>query len=231
MLPKRYATYSAGDEQVMSRLNKAVPVDSERERRLADEEEQRIRAVLEGQIPEGRARSLTLPHRAALALLFDLALETAMRLREMFTLEWSQIDLPKRTIFLDKTKNGDKRQVPLSSVAVSKIKHHLSMVKKTTAARTDIKGSRVFPWWEGERDSPSLRKTTARLSRQFARVFEAAGCADLRFHDLRHEATSRLYERTQLSDLEIAKISGHKHLRMLRRYANLRGSALAHKLW
>ena len=59
----------------------------------------------------------------------------------------------------------------------------------------------------------------------------AAGCPDLRFHDLRHEATSRLFERTNLSDLQIAKITGHKDPRMLARYANLRGSDLAGALW
>jgi integrase len=98
-------------------------------------------------------------------------------------------------------------------------------------AEFSAKRDRLFPWWDGNTSSESLKKITARLSRQFARVFEAAGCADFRFHDLRHEATSRLYERTKLSDLEIAKITGHKDLRMLRRYANLRGSTLANKLW
>lgn len=89
----------------------------------------------------------------------------------------------------------------------------------------------VFPWWRGGREDVEMRRCTSLLSRQFGRVFDAAGCGDLRFHDLRHEATSRLYERTRLSDLEIAKITGHKSLRMLARYANLRGSDLAARLW
>ncbi len=46
-----------------------------------------------------------------------------------------------------------------------------------------------------------------------------------------HEATSRFFERTKLSDLQIAKITGHKDPRMLSRYANLRGSDLANQLW
>ena len=48
--------------------------------------------------------------------MFDMAFEKAMRLREMYTLEMGQISLEKRTIFLHKTKNGSKRQVPISSV-------------------------------------------------------------------------------------------------------------------
>jgi integrase len=76
-----------------------------------------------------------------------------------------------------------------------------------------------------------LGKTTSLLSQLFGRISDAAGCADLRFHDLRHEATSRLFERTTLSDLEISRITGHKDPRVLRRYSNLRGSDLAAKLW
>ena len=49
-------------------------------------------------------------------MMFDMALETAMRMREIYTLTRDQASLPKATIFLEKTKNGDKRQVPISSV-------------------------------------------------------------------------------------------------------------------
>lgn len=204
MLPRRYATTKESRDQ-------------ERDRRLLPGEEERIRAVLAGGKPEKRQRPLELHHGAALICLFDLALETAMRLREMYTLSRDQIDLPRRTIFLDKTKNGDKRQVPLSSVAVQSLTDYLP------------DGPAVFPWWDG---SPrSLSQTTSLLSRQFSRVFSAAQCEGLRFHDLRHEATCRLYERTSLSDLQISIITGHKDLRMLKRYANLRGSDLARQLW
>lgn len=48
-------------------------------------------------------------------MLFDLALETAMRLSEMLTLTTQQVDLERRTVFLEKTKNGSKRHVPMSS--------------------------------------------------------------------------------------------------------------------
>ncbi len=41
-------------------------------------------------------------------VLFEMALESAMRLREMYTLTWDQVDFTQRTIFLEKTKNGDK---------------------------------------------------------------------------------------------------------------------------
>jgi integrase len=156
-----------------------------------------------------------------LLLLFDLALETAMRLRECYTLTLDQIDLPRRTIFLDRTKNGDNRQVPLSSVAVRALEPYAG----------DAGNGLLFPWWDGATTKASLRRTTSRLSRAFARIADAAGCGDLRFHDLRHEATCRLFERTTLSDLQISLITGHRDPRMLRRYANLRASDLAAKMW
>lgn len=205
MLPKRYATSSAKQ-------------DEERDRRLLDGEEARILAVLAGRFKqEGKERPLELRHREALELFFRLALETGMRMREMFTLTWSQVDRSKRTIFLEKTKNGSKRQVPMSSVALALL-HHVGSQDEY-----------VFPWWDGMDES--LHTITSRLSGQYGRIFKAAGCEELRFHDLRHEATSRLFERTNLSDIEIAKITGHKTTACLMRYANLRGSDLSSRLW
>ena len=165
--------------------------------------------------------------------MFELALESAMRLREMYTLSKDQVSLSQRTAFLEKTKNGDKRQVPLTSVAVKAIQRYERQVEQGDRGMESFKFGQglLFPWWNGRVSDEALRKTTSLLSRQFARVFEAAGCADLHFHDLRHEATSRLFERTKLSDIEISRITGHKDPRVLRRYSNLRGSDLAAKLW
>jgi integrase len=62
-------------------------------------------------------------------------------------------------------------------------------------------------------------------------VFLNAKVEGMHFHDIRHEVTCRLYEKTTLSDVLIAKITGHRSLRMLQRYASLRGSDLAPHLW
>ena len=56
-----------------------------------------------------------------------------------------------------------------------------------------------------------------------------AGLPDFHFHDLRHEAVSRLVE-AGLSDQEVAAISGHKSMQMLRRYTHLRAEDLVEKL-
>ena len=143
-----------------------------------------------------------------------MALESAMRMREMYTLTVDQVSLEKETIFLEKTKNGNKRQVPMSSVLKKLLKKYLPT----------LEDHRLFPWWDGVcLDVHYLDNLSSKISQRFARRFAEAGCPDLHWHDLRHEATSRIYERTTLSDLEIASITGHSSLGQLKRYSNLRG--------
>jgi integrase len=190
-LPRNYAAYTPDDGERVT--------DTARDRRLEPGEEARLRQVMAA-MPD-------------MERLFGLALETAMRLSELYTLTVEQVDLPKRTIFLDKTKNGDKRQVPLSSVAM--------------ALLADLPESgQVFPFFDGDR-----RKTTLRIGYHWSQIAKKARCVNLHFHDLRGEAICRMYERTNLTDIEISKISGHRDPRMLRKYSNLRGSDLADKLW
>lgn len=222
-LPKRYSTYNDKDAREAATNGLQAREDIERDRRLTEAEEKAVRRILDGEKPEGRERAFDLNEQAAMKCLFNLALETGMRLRECYTLTVSQIDVEQRTIFLDKTKNGSKRQVPLSTVALVTVKDYLSV-------RGQAPGL-VFPWWNGDTSESELRRITSLLSSQFARIFDAAGCPDYTFHLLRHEATSRFYERTSLSDVEISKILGWKSLRIALRYANLRASNLAVKLW
>lgn len=217
LLPRGYATYTEADGRAAGGRRE----DVERDRRISVKEETAIRQAI-GAYPNPE-------HRPFLDLMFTLAVETAMRMRETYTLTADQIDLKQRTIFLDKTKNGSKRQVPMSSVVVKELIRFNAAVRATQEKRGAISNKLLFPWWDGKRES--LAETTFRLSRVWAGIFEAAGCADLRYHDLRHEATSRFYERTTMSDLEVAKVTGHRVLRSLQRYANLRGSTLAGKLW
>jgi integrase len=230
-LPRKYSIYTDVDAAAALALGSEARIDVERDRRLSPHEEVRIRAILAAETPDGRQRSFGLRWQGALECLFELALESAMRLGEMYALSLDQVDLPKKTLFLDKTKNGDKRQVPLTSVALKVLRIYMKQVKKheRNMSGFSFDNGRLFPWWDGREQS--LRMTTSLLSRQFARIFEAAGCGDLRFHDLRHEATSRLFEKTRLSDVQISRITGHKEPRVLRRYANLRGTDLAAQLW
>ncbi|MFC1681793.1 integrase [Pseudomonadota bacterium] len=136
-----------------------------------------------------------------------LALETAMRQGELVGLHWEHIDLNRRTVHLPDTKNGESRTVPLSTTA-AKILHSLPR---------SIHG-RVFPGL-----------TTEAVKRAYVRAVRRAAIKNLRFHDLRHEATSRLFEKG-LNIMEVATITGHKDLRMLRRYTHLKAEDLAKKL-
>jgi len=222
LLPKGYASYSPGDANAVLATNGKHKKDTERDRRLEPNEEAEVRRLLAGGKPNKRQRALELNHSSAVNLLFDMALESAMRMREMFTLSVKQVDLSRRTVFLDKTKNGDKRQVPISSVLLAVLEPYIAALDPD---------DQMFPWWNGALERKELARTTSLLSRQYSHIFDAAECSDVHFHDLRHEATSRLFERTSLSDMEIAKITGHKSMAMLKRYANLRGSDLAARLW
>jgi integrase len=135
-----------------------------------------------------------------------LALETAMRMSEILSLRWQDIHFSNRTATLHDTKNGESRIVPLSSTAIALL----------TSMPKSIDG-RVFPI------------TKDALKRVFSRACRRAGVIDLHFHDLRHEATSSLFERG-LNVMEVASVTGHKTLHMLKRYTHLKAEDLAKKL-
>lgn len=140
----------------------------------------------------------------------QLAVETGMRQGEILSLQWSEIDLQHRIAILLDTKNGEARAVPLSSRAIE-ILNQLRGNDKSASGR-------VIP----------LARMTLHHAFLYAR--RRAGIKDFAFHDLRHEALSRLAERGDLSVLELAAISGHKTLQMLKRYTHLQAEKLAQKL-
>ncbi len=135
------------------------------------------------------------------------ALETAMRRSEIASLKWKDVNLKKRYAHLPKTKNQEARTVPLSPAAIKILK---SLPK-------NIKGS-VF------------RMTAGAITQAMRKACKKAQIENLHFHDLRHEAISRLFENTDLDAMEIKTISGHKTLAMLTRYSHLRTHRLADRL-
>jgi integrase len=136
-----------------------------------------------------------------------LAIETAARQGELLALKWSDIDLKARVAEVRDSKNGESRQLPLSPKAIEVL----------ASLPRSIDG-RVFPL------------TQFWVSATFHKAAVDAGLNDLRFHDLRHEATSRLFESKKFDLMEVATITGHKELRMLRRYTHLRAEDLAARL-
>lgn len=223
-LPRGFASYNDHECALLAERGLDAKHDAERDRRLEAEEEVRIVAMLAQRIATERDPAALPLHRGAL-LMFRLALETCMRLRELYTLELKQIDVGRATIFLTRTKNGSRREVPLSTVACALLANPAPHPREVGTAPL------LFPFWNGDLDKAVLKATSSRVSTYFAQVFEAAGCADFVFHDTRHEATCRLVLRTDLNETEIARITGHRDPRMLRRYMSLRGSELAKRLW
>jgi len=135
-----------------------------------------------------------------------LSLETAMRRGELLQLRWQNIDLESQTAFLPMTKNGTARTVPLSRKAVTLLKE----------LPRCIDGS-VFPI-----NAPAHHKA-------FKRACKRAGLVDLHWHDLRHTAITRLA--TKLPNLiELAAVSGHRSLTMLKRYYHPSAADLAKKI-
>jgi integrase len=120
-----------------------------------------------------------------LSLMFQLALQTAMRMRELCTLQQAQIRIEEKTIYLSKSKNGDRRQVPLNRQA------RVLLEASWVALDATREGGQFLPFWDGRSDPKALAATTARLSRMFADVFTEAQSNDLHFHDSRHEALCR----------------------------------------
>lgn len=228
LLPRGYAQYSKADEGAVLAAGLKPKEDEHRDRRLVLDEEHAILDALQALGSVGNAAE---QHEAgALKLLFVTGIESAMRMRETYTLTRGQVDMSGRTIFLEKTKNGSKRQVPMSSTLVAAFAEFLQWHEEHVGPLADT--SHIFPWLTTPKPTDAeLKALTAKLSARFARFFEKCGCVGLTFHDLRHEAISRLFERTKLSDAQIMKISGHSSYRMLNRYANLRGSDLANALW
>jgi len=139
-------------------------------------------------------------------IIIPLAIETTMRRGEIASLVWEHIDFDAATAYLPDTKNGCERTVPLSPRAIDLLKR-----------RSPKESGKVFSY---RFDS---------ITYAFSRIRMKAGIKNLRFHDLRHEATSRLFEKG-LGAADIKLITGHKTYEMLDRYTHLSARKISEKL-
>jgi integrase len=138
----------------------------------------------------------------------QFALETGMRRSEILNMSWDDLNTTERTLKIPITKNGDPRTIPLSTRALELLAEQ----------RHDHQhGQSIFSM------------TPCAVQLQWNRRTKKAGIFDLRFHDLRHEAISRFFERG-LSVPEVALISGHKDYRMLFRYTHLKAQDIVARL-
>lgn len=180
---------------------------------------------------EGRDRRLSKDEEAALFKAVDahsnpmlgwiarIALETSMRSGEITSLRLNQVDLAKRVVRLADTKNESARTVPLNKRATHAFRAALENGVRPSGCALVFFGE---PGKDGKRRPYAFTKVWGELKKKL-------GMADLRFHDLRHEAVSRLVE-GGLSDQGVSAISGHKSMQMLKRYTHLRAEDLVGKL-
>ncbi|MBN6740911.1 site-specific integrase [Acidithiobacillus sp. MC6.1] len=156
---------------------------------------------------------------------FLLSLETGMRRGETLNLDWRYVYFDKQTAWLPDTKTDESRYVPLSSRAVEILQ---GLFKGTSRGP-------VFPV-TANAVKLSWQRTVLRARRLYNQDCEALTVAsdpellmDLHFHDSRHEATSRAFEKG-LNIMEVATVTGHKDLRSLKRYTQLHAEDVAKKL-
>lgn len=136
-----------------------------------------------------------------------LALETAMRQGEILSLRWENISWSKRTALLPITKNNDIREVPLSRKAYD-----------------------IFDCFLVKRpDGQIFGYTSSGIKSSWRYFIQNLGIKDLHFHDLRGCCISSLLERG-LNTIEVATISGHRSMAMLKRYSHLYSYLLVPKL-
>ncbi len=140
--------------------------------------------------------------------IITLAVETAMRRTEIINISLKNINFKERRITLHNTKNGETRHVPLTIEAVFALNSYIE-----DNGITD----KLFNITENY------------VTHQFIDICKRAKIDNLKFHDLRHEATSRLFERG-LTEMEVASITGHKTNAMLRRYTHLSQKYIVEKL-
>jgi len=177
-----------------------VDAKASRNRRLTADEEAGLRGYF-------------FKHNQQMLHLFNLALSTGMRRGELVSIKIEDVDWNRGTLQIPETKNGHARDIPLSDDAYQAI----------------------YGWYQ---ETLKHRQTEVRLfnykadsvTQAFNRACKKLEIEDLRWHDLRHEAISRLFESGKLDWMEVAHISGHKDLSMLKRYTHLKAEKIREKL-
>lgn len=193
-----------------------------RNRRLSDDEGRRLYEALTardaGEVGRvlknpgvGRGRGRQSARNPWLLPLVVLAISTALRRGDLLALRWPKIDLDADdpTAYVPPGKSGPGRQVPLSPHA--------------------IKALRILQSQRADGDDRVIPATAEAVKQAWKRAVKRAGIEGLTFHDLRHEGTSRLFE-DGFGAMEVALFTGHRDMRMLRRYTHLDARKLTAKL-
>ena len=191
-----------------------------------------VRQIRAPKMPAGRDRRLlpgeldrifSVTESPVLGHIAQFAIETGMRQEEIARMEWLHVDLKKRVLVIPVAK-VEPRKIPLSPEAVR--------ILSAFPRRFDGSVWGITP----HAISVAWRRAVARARKDYEKECEEKGqnpdpafLVDLTFHDLRHEATSRFFEKG-LNPMQVAAITGHKTLQMLKRYTHLKAEDLAELL-
>lgn len=220
-LARRLIDYAMNDLDIYLPANTARQVENPKVENardrvfISDEEEQRLFEAF----PNDNFRHIG-----------GLALETACRLGEMLKMEWHHIDMAARTVIIPKpnTKTEVGRTVPLSSRAIA--------ILERRAGRRRRQGLVFKCWAAGDSFQNGYKRAVRRARKKYEkdcklkrRAAHPGMLVDLRFHDLRHIATSRL-AKIFPNVIELSMVTGHSDLKMLKRYYHTRPEDLAKRL-
>jgi len=151
---------------------------------------------------------------------FDSAIETSLRQETLFSLRWEWVDLQKRLIRIPLSARGAENKGVPAALPLSTKAYAVLLALHPADAAGELQ---VRPIW------PVLDTTQNAVRCIWKRVLPLLGVENLRWHDLRHEAASRLFEKG-LHSFEVASITGHKSMQMLKRYTHLKPESLVVKL-
>lgn len=159
----------------------------------------RQRGIIQDEIEAILAKLHQMRIGPQVAVMFEMSIETGMRLSELCSITWDRVH--EKHIHLDKTKNGDERDVPLSMRA-----------RELVELRRGI-------------DEDALFSITPMLA---SKTFQRAAVNGVHFHDARSEAITRLSKK--LDVMQLAKMIGHRDLKSLMIYYAEKPADIADKL-
>ena len=196
-----YKTWKWTDKNLIQEMRREKSNPS-RTRRISNDEIDLILAQLNKNTGRPAVK------KRALARMFLLAIESAMRLGELCSIAPEHVHLSKKIIHLPDTKNGDRRDVPLSPAGLKIVEEQLSI---EPAASETLFGLNVDV-----------------ASAMFRKAVRDAGIRELTFHDTRHEAITRLAKK--VDPLTLGKIVGHRNIQHLMIYYNPTATEIAEML-
>ena len=167
----------------------------------------RVRYLTADELPE-LLKACRTSKNEHLLLAVMLSLSTGARQSEVMGLRWKQIDLKAKTALLIDTKNGERRTLPIVGEA-------LDLLVARGKVR-NIADDRVFPASKRSKKEGAV----VDLRAPFEAALKAAKITDFHWHDLRHTCASYM-AMSGVSQIEMAKLLGHKTLAMTMRYSHL----------